>query len=128
MTVSNLVMTFDEPAMPPAESARMPIDPPMHRDVVDGPVLTGRSTLDTRSFTYDLLALDQATDWTPEHEDVRDTDVAHAERLLGTHAEIAAERRSAFEIAFIVLACALGIMVATPPLVQLFLAMRGIQA
>ena len=102
MTVSNLVMTFDEPAMPPAEPARMPM--------------------------YDLLALDRATDWTPAHEDVQGTDVAHAERLLSTHTEPATERRSAFEIAFIVLACALGIMVATPPLVQLFLAMRGIQA
>ena len=110
MTVSNLVMTFDEPAMPPAEPARMP------------------STTSTPSFTYDLLALDQATDWTPAHEDVQGTDVAHAERLLSTHTEPATERRSAFEIAFIVLACALGLMVATPPLVQLFLAMRGIQA
>ena len=40
----------------------------------------------------------------------------------------APERRSAFELAFLMLAAALAILVSTPPLVQLFLAMRGIQA
>lgn len=102
MTVSNLVMTFEETAMPPAKPARMPM--------------------------ADLLALDRSTNWTPEQEPVFDTDVAHAERLPSIEHAHAPERRSAFEIAFIVLASALGVMVATPPLVQLFLAMRGIQA
>jgi hypothetical protein len=104
-TVSNLVMTFDEPAV----SAPAPMTLP-------------------RSFSYDLLALDEATDWVEDGVLGLEAGAASHPQLPRNDAEFVRERRSAFEIAFLMLAAALAILVATPPLVQLFLALRGIQA
>ena len=75
--------------------------------------------LPTRPVAYDLLSEDAFG-----LADVISTprDAASDEPL------VTGERRSAYEIAFLMLAAALAILVATPPLVQLFLAMRGIQA
>lgn len=111
-TVSNLVMTFDDAAGPLPDPRPRAVAPPR-----------------PRSFSYDLTALDEATDWANADLDdvlgagstLRDATEFHPTEADGG----LQERRSAFEIAFILLAGALAIMVATPPLVQLIDALRG---
>jgi len=110
-TVSNLVMTFDDAAGVLPDPRPRAVAPPR-----------------PRGFSYDLAALDESTDWASGPVDdpyALDAPSRDAHEFHPTDHGALQERRSAFEIAFILLAGALAIMVATPPLVQLIDALRG---
>lgn len=88
------------------------------------------------SFSHGLLADDEPTlaeapELLPEvdYEALRRRDIAR-ELLRARLVAIAEQRehRSAYEIAFILLAAAVAVLLAAPPLVQVLLAARGIEA
>ncbi|MEO6866539.1 MAG: hypothetical protein ABI200_00800 [Gaiellales bacterium] len=88
------------------------------------------------SFTYDLLREDAQT-WAEDgsqlpdvdYDALRRRDIARAllrDRLVAIAER--RERRSAYEIVFILIASAVAVLLAAPPLVQVLLAANGIQA
>ncbi len=118
------------PLEPPHATARLVV-PPMQFDEAEAPV---------RQSAYELLDED-AESWA-EHEGLGmedelpqvDYDLLHrreiAKELLRARLVAIAERRerrSAYEIAFILLAAAVAVLLAAPPLVQVLLAARGTQ-
>lgn len=140
MTVSNLVPVWEEPevasndgggSFAPAEAATVVaqalrveaapaprlVSPPERYDPTD---YVERQS----AFSYDLL--DDRDDTWAERTGLEpvDEDPASAPAAADTHRE----RRSAFEIAFILLTAAVAVLLAAPPLVQILLAARGIQA
>ena len=106
------------------------VTPPEHFDVRDA--APARST-----FSYDVLAADPDLHdplepaYAPDvdYDDLRRRDIAR-ELLRARLIAIAErrERRSAYEIAFILLAAAVAVLLAAPPLVQVLLAAHGTQA
>lgn len=117
-TVSNLVMTFDDPATAVAVPDRSAA--PFEQGYDDATKLRMRA--------YDLLAPDPAFDTVNEPWHDTSVGATAAVRLPDEADDHMHDRRSAFEIAFILLAAALAILVATPPLTQLFLALQGVRA
>jgi len=153
MTVSNLVPVWDEPELvtepvrdpepfdgggsfAPAEAATvvaqvLRTEPAPETRLVTPPERYDPTDFVERqsSFSYDLL--DDRDDTWAERTGI----AAPAEAAAPVEdvpapmpAGIVHERRSAYEIAFILLAAAVAVLLAAPPLVQVLLAARGIQA
>lgn len=102
-TVSNLVASWDA-----------------HATYDDQPL---EETALMRSPTYDLLVSDELPAMHVAAARTTHVEVEqHHETVLNT------ERRSAYEIVFILLAGAVAVLLAAPPLVQVLLAARGIQS
>ncbi|MCW2960176.1 MAG: hypothetical protein JWM90_563 [Thermoleophilia bacterium] len=120
-----------QPERSPAVHARRITPPPTYDvgDVTD-PVPV-RS-----SFAYDVLSKDPEPIVEPlmaltvDDVDVLSTQTLAREALRGRILAFAQqrERRSAYEIAFILLAGAVAVLLAAPPLVRVLLAARGIEA
>lgn len=99
----------------------------------DGPTWAERhvTELPVRPSITEELVADGVDDVAPEvdYDDLRRRDIAR-ELLRARLIAIAErrERRSAYEIVFIMLAFAVAVLLVAPPLVQVLLAARGIQA